>query len=503
MSIEVLKDRPQGEKYAVRIAQILEDEILAAGWPVGRLLGKEEDIVARFSVGRWVVREAIALMERDGVVTMRRGPAGGLVVSEPAQSAVVHRIRTFLLSSRISPAELIAARLTLDEVVFRLAARNLDARSRATMLEVLNRVDHSVPGEELNMGMEFTRSVLVLTRNAPLQILAESVQQALVGLGMLSNFPEFHTSKMSTRMSELFKLRLSLVRTLLEQGLDATLSKLPAFGAAYTTLYAGRSELPRGQLESFFGEQDARMSELFYRDRIGRKSGAVALAIEEKIISADLAPGDFIGTEAELMKELGSGRGAMREAIRLLERDGLVVPSEGRAGGLCVGSPNPAATIRSCVLYLRSLRVPESDIDECLAGIELAVFRDVLQARLDLTGILERLENLASGLLDPSSAAREDINALYSLVADCSSNPVLALFIRILGRLVTRDIHPENHGNKLRVGFYQRIMALVAALRLADADLAAECLRDLEGLFRAYRSLPPMEAGSPPSEPSY
>src|SRR5262247_4243060 len=56
----------------------------------------------------------------------------------------------------------------------------------------------------------------------------------------------------------------------------------------------------------------------------------VADAIERKILSGSLRPGDPIGTESELVKQFGVNRSTVREGIRLLEQSGLIHRDSGR-----------------------------------------------------------------------------------------------------------------------------------------------------------------------------
>jgi len=70
-----------GGKLAEQIARQLEREIVSAGWPIGQRLGNEESLVQRFGVSRWIVREAIAMTDRDGMTQRLRSRLGGLAVA--------------------------------------------------------------------------------------------------------------------------------------------------------------------------------------------------------------------------------------------------------------------------------------------------------------------------------------------------------------------------------------------------------------------------------------
>jgi len=75
-------------KLAAVIAAAIEDDVVARGWPVGELLGSEADLLEHYDVSRAVLREAIRIVDHAGVARMRRGPGGGLFVTEPDRRSV-------------------------------------------------------------------------------------------------------------------------------------------------------------------------------------------------------------------------------------------------------------------------------------------------------------------------------------------------------------------------------------------------------------------------------
>ena len=58
--------------------------------------------------------------------------------------------------------------------------------------------------------------------------------------------------------------------------------------------------------------------------------------IQEAIVARALAPGDRLGTEAELAEELGVTKPAVREAVRLLSQANLLRAARGPGGGVFV-----------------------------------------------------------------------------------------------------------------------------------------------------------------------
>lgn len=75
----------------------------------------------------------------------------------------------------------------------------------------------------------------------------------------------------------------------------------------------------------------------------GRKRPAYATIADEiraRILSGEFQPGERIPQESELIEQYGSGRGTIREAIRLLESSDLVHTTRGVSGGTFVSAPS-------------------------------------------------------------------------------------------------------------------------------------------------------------------
>src|ERR1700722_20641397 len=80
--------RRASPKLAEKVASDIEREILAAGWPVGAIVGSEKELLDKHGVSRAVLREAIRLLEHHMIATLRSGPGGGLIVTAPDPAVV-------------------------------------------------------------------------------------------------------------------------------------------------------------------------------------------------------------------------------------------------------------------------------------------------------------------------------------------------------------------------------------------------------------------------------
>src|SRR5438105_9982858 len=98
---------------------------MAQGWPVGDVLGSEGELLERYGVSRAVFREAVRLVEHEQVARMRRGPGGGLVVTEPSVDAIIDAAVLYLHRVDARLDEVFEARLVLEEIATELASARL------------------------------------------------------------------------------------------------------------------------------------------------------------------------------------------------------------------------------------------------------------------------------------------------------------------------------------------------------------------------------------------
>ncbi|MPY95057.1 MAG: GntR family transcriptional regulator, partial [Acidimicrobiia bacterium] len=129
---------PRGEargdaKLAERVALAIRRDIVLDGWPVGRVVGAEPELVDRYGVSRAVLREAVRIVEYLGVGRMRQGPGGGLVITAPNPTAVTQAAIVYLSYAQVSLGEVIGARSMVEQLAVGLATE----RAAAAEVEAL------------------------------------------------------------------------------------------------------------------------------------------------------------------------------------------------------------------------------------------------------------------------------------------------------------------------------------------------------------------------------
>ena len=96
----------------------------------------------------------------------------------------------------------------------------------------------------------------------------------------------------------------------------------------------------------------------------------VADALRQQILHGDLPEGAHLPKEDLLREQFGVGRPVMREAMRILESEGLVTVLRGNRGGAMVRKPRPQYTAYALSLLLSSRGVRTKDVGHALRKLE-------------------------------------------------------------------------------------------------------------------------------------
>ena len=134
-----MKKSGDSRKLGEILAERIEDEIVQKNWQVGTLLGSESELIEKYGVSRAVFREAMRIVDHHGVAEMRRGPGGGLVVTEPNLGAVVRAVSLQLQYERIRPQDVAESRKVLELSCVRLATERLTPSGAVRIEEFLER----------------------------------------------------------------------------------------------------------------------------------------------------------------------------------------------------------------------------------------------------------------------------------------------------------------------------------------------------------------------------
>ena len=96
----------------------------------------------------------------------------------------------------------------------------------------------------------------------------------------------------------------------------------------------------------------------------------VAERIRELIVTGQLADGERLPSLDGLLDEFGISGPTMREALRMLESEGLITVQRGKVGGAIVHRPSYTDAASTMALVLRSHNTEIADVARSLAVLE-------------------------------------------------------------------------------------------------------------------------------------
>ena len=108
---------------------------------------------------------------------------------------------------------------------------------------------------------------------------------------------------------------------------------------------------------------------------VPKASEVLAERLRELIVQGRIQPGDFLPSERDLVTESGLSRTSVRDALRVLETDGLITTKVGRTGGSMVTLPGRASVARSVELFVRTHGIRLESLLECRVAVEPTLAR--------------------------------------------------------------------------------------------------------------------------------
>lgn len=145
--------RLSARRTAEIVAEELRRQILDGELVEGDLLPRQDVLVDRFRVSLVSLREALRILETEGLISVRRGNRGGAVVHAPAKSSAAYMLGLVLKSDSVALTDLGMALQELEPSCAAMAAQRSDrAETVVPALAELN----TLAAEHLDDGARFT-----------------------------------------------------------------------------------------------------------------------------------------------------------------------------------------------------------------------------------------------------------------------------------------------------------------------------------------------------------
>jgi GntR family transcriptional repressor for pyruvate dehydrogenase complex len=176
MVIKALKTKPvqRDSKVSETVAREIARRIGAARLKPGTQLESEAQMLATYGVARASLREALRILEVNGLVTIKAGPGGGPVVAGVSTRDFGRMSTLYFQAGNMTFRELIESRIVMEPVMARLAAERSDPK----LIERLLGLTTVLESDEayLHTSAEFHRLVASMSDNRILNLFSHSLE---------------------------------------------------------------------------------------------------------------------------------------------------------------------------------------------------------------------------------------------------------------------------------------------------------------------------------------
>jgi GntR family transcriptional regulator, transcriptional repressor for pyruvate dehydrogenase complex len=221
-----------------------------------------------------------------------------------------------------------------------------------------------------------------------------------------------------------------------------------------------------------------------------RLAEIVAASLREDILSGRLKEGDLLPRQEHLFKEFRVSLPAVREAMRILETEGLISVRRGNVGGAVVHLPTPERTAQMISMVLQSRGATLADVSGALLYIE-PICAQLCAARPDrMTEVVPALRDVIEAQqAEFEDVASYNINARRfheALVARCGNETMIIVLGSLEAiwsahessvwdeaRQVAQDVPADSPmAAKTRRAALRDHEKILAAIEAGNADLA-------------------------------
>ncbi|MEX5636464.1 FadR/GntR family transcriptional regulator [Parafrankia sp. FMc2] len=163
-----------------------------------------------------------------------------------------------------------------------------------------------------------------------------------------------------------------------------------------------------------------------------------AAELRRHIIRGDLAEGDALPSESELMEQFGISRPTLREAFRVLESESLIAIRRGAHGGARVQPPRREVAARYAGFILEYQGTTLRDVYEARVALEVPSVGQLARRHTtdDLEVLTKALEQHEAVPAEDSLEAVRLHSDFHVLVVRLAGNETLALLSEMLHHII-------------------------------------------------------------------
>jgi GntR family transcriptional repressor for pyruvate dehydrogenase complex len=200
--------------------------------------------------------------------------------------------------------------------------------------------------------------------------------------------------------------------------------------------------------------------------------------------------GEMLPREAQMLEQFQVGRGSLREALRLLEVQGLIAIKPGLSGGPVVGRANARDLGRTLSLFFRIASVTYGDVAEALLVLCPTVARLAASnpKRAETKKILDSCLRAGDVKAKKSSEMIFNLAQFHSAINQVAENPAIAMLTEALESIFREHVAAKSDATELIPHCKRDHQKIAKAIHEGNEKRAAELsethIRDIVAFHR-------------------
>jgi GntR family transcriptional regulator, transcriptional repressor for pyruvate dehydrogenase complex len=223
----------------------------------------------------------------------------------------------------------------------------------------------------------------------------------------------------------------------------------------------------------------------------GRRTEKIAETIARQILrdikQQGLQPGAMLPPEGVMLERFDIGRGSLREALRILEVNGLVTIKTGPGGGPIVAAHDPRNFGQMTTLHLQSIGATYRELLDARVEYEALLARKAAEREGDGTGEAVRaaMELAKTSTTDDSTYAMTT-SGFHATVCDAGNNPVIALAAKSIQSIWSQHVTSVLFSPEDRPEVHKAHEAITRAIEKHDSRRAERLMREHMQHYQEY-----------------
>ncbi|MFM9883188.1 MAG: FadR/GntR family transcriptional regulator [Burkholderiales bacterium] len=210
------------------------------------------------------------------------------------------------------------------------------------------------------------------------------------------------------------------------------------------------------------------------RVSVPKASDVLAEQLRSRIRSGELGTGQSLPTERDLVMQTGLSRASVREALRILEVEGLIETRTGRSGGSRVSRPAGRELSRHLDLFIWGRNVGLEELNEVREALETVAAEGAARRRTDTDLVDLKAKTLAVESAVDTVPDYLAANLDWHLaIVRASHNDLLIGFMEVLSNAIHQETALDAFDSpQVRAATLKIHRSILEAIIAGDAEAA-------------------------------